>query len=186
MSVDVINVPPQLLAAGDWTDIYNYALTNLSYDCVISPVIMDAERTASMNFVTPHQPYGYTVVAPSGVYVPKTVAQVLFAWTDPFQPSIWACTAACLVFSTVIMYIIESKHNEDDFGLQEVRLLLLPRPLTRRSRRASVALLSSAPWLFSISAHIPATSRAFAFVLPLPRHRSTTCSSASAAGSSAP
>lgn len=121
VSVDFVNVPPALALAGDWTNIYSYVLNDLSYDCIISPVIVDAERTQSMTFLTPHQPYGYAVVAANAVAVPKTISQVLFSWTKPFRPSIWGCTAACLFFATLVMYLLEAKHNEDDFGLQEVR-----------------------------------------------------------------
>lgn len=118
----------------------SYVLNTLNYDCIICPVIVDAERTASMTFVAAHQPFGYTVVATSVVYVPKSIGQVLFAWTDPFIPIIWLCTVACLVFSTLVMYLIEGRHNEDDFGLQEVRR---PRGASRlaRLRRGSVKTL---------------------------------------------
>lgn len=73
---------------------------------------------------------GYVIVTNTPSLKPKAVHEILFAWTDPFLPSIWGVTMATLVFSTAVMYVLEGGWNEEDFGpLNDMLLYRLGRGL---------------------------------------------------------
>ena len=118
---------------------YVFNVMSPPYDCVISKVFVDPADLATfsnVNFLTPHQQarrgavipavsapepaplpmnralccqFGYTLVTPPQPLEPKTVAEQLFAWTDPFMKQIWLCVFGSLFASSTFMYILEGR-----------------------------------------------------------------------------
>lgn len=111
---DVVRLPLSVIN-GDKLGWFTYTLSTLGYDCIMSAVKVDPARTTIMNFVSPHQPFAFTVVAPQPVLPDTTIVQVLFSWTDPFQPELWALSFGALVTAGLVMYLLEGSENEDDF-----------------------------------------------------------------------
>ena len=116
VTVDVVRLPRAMVADTDQTAWLRHTLGELGYDCVVSGWQLDLQYFPYARFLVPHHTYDVTLIASTAPVAVHDAAQMLFAWTQPFQPTIWVVMACTMLGATLVMYAFESRVNLDDFG----------------------------------------------------------------------
>ena len=124
LSFDVVRLPRAVVAQADQSVWVAYTLGTLKYDCIASSVMLDVGLLPVAQFLHPHQPFAFSVVADGSVLAPRKLADVLFSWTKPFMATIWVVIVVSLIATSVIMFSFEGHVDNDDFGLVEYNLFV--------------------------------------------------------------
>ncbi|XP_059435387.1 glutamate receptor 3.5-like [Corylus avellana] len=93
---------------GTYNDLV-YHIYNKTYDAVIGDVTILANRLQYADFTLPYAESGLAII------VPAKPEGSLLTFTEPFRWSMWAVTGALLLYTMIIVWLLERKSNPE-FG----------------------------------------------------------------------
>ncbi|XP_059077835.1 glutamate receptor 2.9 isoform X2 [Cryptomeria japonica] len=83
------------------------------YDAIVGDITITANRSEIVDFTQPFTETGLVIVAPTPI---KDEANNAWTFLQPFSPALWATTAAFVLYTGVVVWLLEHKTNPDFRG----------------------------------------------------------------------